>query len=72
VKHCRLPPPAPLVVEPELPEFPLLPELPLLPEPLFEQKYVFLPVSMMLPSEELKFDFPDCWAMVTVLPSDEV
>ena len=24
----------------------------------------------LLPSEEVKFDFPDCWAMVTVLPSD--
>jgi hypothetical protein len=75
VAHCR--PPAALVVvvvEPEFPlfpELPVLPELPLLPE-FFEQKYVFLPVLMtLLPSEEVKFDFPDCWEMVTLLPSDE-
>lgn len=31
-----------------------------------------MPVLMtLLPSEVVKFDFPDCWAMVTVLPSDE-
>ncbi len=45
--------------------------MPLLPE-FFEQKYVFLPVLItLLPSEAVKFDFPDCWEMVTLLPSDE-
>jgi hypothetical protein len=76
VAHCR-PPAAALVVVvvepvfPVLPVVPLLPEVPLFPE-FFEQKYVFLPVLMtLLPSEAVKFDFPDCWEMVTLLPSDE-
>jgi hypothetical protein len=73
--HCRPPAAVVVVVEPVFPlfpEFPLLPEVPLLPELFFEQKYVFLPVSMtLLPSEDVKFDFPDCWEIVTVLPSDE-
>src|SRR5580700_5429207 len=75
VAHCTLTTDlVVVVVEPEfpvLPDVPLLPEVPLFPE-FFEQKYVFLPVLMtLLPSEAVKFDFPDCWEMVTLLPSDE-